>query len=354
MTDRWRVMIVLGVVLGVGALAWLVDRGLEKAPSGHEQATQAPAFRQGEAAADPSRTSAGVDSTVVYDSSRRTFGPAPGTTPSGPGTAGDLVGLGQQPPTPFLPDERFPGGPGARPGFDVTLTPPGTQPGSFDGSTPNGQDREPRYEGMAFRSEPGSTGAQSAADAPTGGPETGAPQPAPGTTPSPSLQPVPPGGSAANVLAPAGMAGFPKQHVVQDGDRLWDLAGKYYSDPKLFSLIVAANPALGDGELIRVGMKLTIPAPPVPAVRSPPSAPGQGTPGSATASPGMARPGLTPAPTPAGLVRYVVREGDTLYRIAVDRLGSGARVAELLTANPGLDPQLLKVGQSILVPAGNR
>lgn len=47
---------------------------------------------------------------------------------------------------------------------------------------------------------------------------------------------------------------------------------------------------------------------------------------------------------------YAVRTGDTLSEIAQRELGSARRWQELVSANPGLDPSKLRVGQSIRIP----
>ena len=49
---------------------------------------------------------------------------------------------------------------------------------------------------------------------------------------------------------------------------------------------------------------------------------------------------------------YIIHKGDTLAKIvaACKALGMRITAAELLAANPGLDPARLKVGQNISVP----
>ncbi|MGE5604087.1 MAG: LysM peptidoglycan-binding domain-containing protein [Bacteroidota bacterium] len=51
---------------------------------------------------------------------------------------------------------------------------------------------------------------------------------------------------------------------------------------------------------------------------------------------------------PAGSVGYIIRPGDTLYLIA-QRLGT--TVANLLTLNPGINPNALQIGEQICVPS---
>ena len=48
--------------------------------------------------------------------------------------------------------------------------------------------------------------------------------------------------------------------------------------------------------------------------------------------------------------QYKVKKGDTLYRIAKNRYGDGKKWTEIASANPGLTPRSLKVGQTIVIP----
>ena len=52
---------------------------------------------------------------------------------------------------------------------------------------------------------------------------------------------------------------------------------------------------------------------------------------------------------PTGYVPRTIRAGDTLYSIAREL---GTTVDDILDANPGLDPDALQVGQQICVPRG--
>ena len=47
--------------------------------------------------------------------------------------------------------------------------------------------------------------------------------------------------------------------------------------------------------------------------------------------------------------RYVVQAGDTLWAIARDRLGSGARYREIMAIN-GLRSDLIRAGQTLYLP----
>ena len=47
---------------------------------------------------------------------------------------------------------------------------------------------------------------------------------------------------------------------------------------------------------------------------------------------------------------YVVKKGDTLYGIARTHYGDGKKWQQIASANPGLSPTSLKVGQTITLP----
>lgn len=47
---------------------------------------------------------------------------------------------------------------------------------------------------------------------------------------------------------------------------------------------------------------------------------------------------------------YIVKQGDTLFRIAKTHYGSGAKWHQIVAANPGLTPGTLKAGQKLQMP----
>ena len=129
---------------------------------------------------------------------------------------------------------------------------------------------------------------------------------------------------------------WPVTHEISEGDSLWDIAGRYYEKPTLFTLILEHNPQLGDGSDLRIGDKLKIPAPPKAVASKTRKSPTNS--------------GAAKKPR-AGYTTYTIQEGDTLYDIAEDRLGSGLRWTEIQSANPGLDPSRLQVGKTIELPS---
>jgi 5'-nucleotidase/UDP-sugar diphosphatase len=71
----------------------------------------------------------------------------------------------------------------------------------------------------------------------------------------------------------------------------------------------------------------------------------------APASPVLAAPDPVYSQTPAaGNGSYTVKKGDTLYRIAKDHYGDGKQWQKIASANPGVSPQSLKVGQTLVIP----
>jgi len=56
------------------------------------------------------------------------------------------------------------------------------------------------------------------------------------------------------------------------------------------------------------------------------------------------------APTQLASNSYTVKKGDTLYKIAKDRYGDGKQWQKIASANPGLTPSTLRVGQTLVLP----
>lgn len=111
--------------------------------------------------------------------------------------------------------------------------------------------------------------------------------------------------------APEGCPEGYTQHTVKAGDSFYKLARQY---GVAVAVIEAANPG-ADPNRLTIGQKLCIP----------------------------------PAGTcPQGYTQYTVKSGDTLYKLAQQY---GVSLDSLLTANPGVDPRSLQIGQKLCVPA---
>ena len=113
---------------------------------------------------------------------------------------------------------------------------------------------------------------------------------------------------AAPVVCPGNS--FP--YVIRRGDTLFALAQQYGTT---VAAIIAINPGINPNAL-QVGQTICIP-------------------------------GAAPPTCPTGSVPYVIRSGDTLFAIA-QRFGT--TVSAILAINPGLDPNALRIGQTICIP----
>ena len=114
-------------------------------------------------------------------------------------------------------------------------------------------------------------------------------------------------------------------HQIRSGDTLYALASRFGTT---VDAILRANPGT-DPASLRVGQLLCIPTAAVPG-RPPGPPPGR--------PPGVACPG--------GFL-YQIRAGDTFYAIA---RAHGMTVDTLRRANPGVNPSSLRVGQLICIP----
>ena len=118
---------------------------------------------------------------------------------------------------------------------------------------------------------------------------------------------------------------FPKTHEVVSGDRLWNIAARYYGKGHLYKHIVSANSSLDSADDIRPGMKLTIPAPPE---TRPPTPRISGDPGRT----------------------HTIETGDTFSGLALRYLGTSSRYQEIADLNPDVEPTRMKVGTVIKIP----
>lgn len=129
--------------------------------------------------------------------------------------------------------------------------------------------------------------------------------------------------------------------TVAAGDTLSRIAARCGTT---ISALLQANPQIGDPSTIRVGQTVRMPG---SAFVDP-----RGQAGPPFLPPSQPRfSGPPPFQPPAAEGTYIVRPGDTLAAIA-DRLG--IPLAQLISANPNLDPRFLRPGLVLRVPAGAR
>jgi len=130
-------------------------------------------------------------------------------------------------------------------------------------------------------------------------------------------------GPSTSLLDPVPAVSEAKTHTVKKGEILGDISRTYYGSSKHWRKIAEANNIKAEG--LQEGMKLTIPALDV----APVSATDTGTADAGT---------------------YVVKKGDSYYKIAKKELGDASRYKELERLN-GVAAEDLREGQKIKLPA---
>jgi len=127
-----------------------------------------------------------------------------------------------------------------------------------------------------------------------------------------------------------------RTHTIRRGDSYALLAEQYYGSQRHAKFLMDANPEHSDPRRLREGVVLRVP--PMP-----------NQPGTAHSAGSLRRPSGT-----AGERTYVVRGGDSFYRIAVRELGSGSRWPELFELNKNVvdgKPERLRPGQVLRLPS---
>lgn len=153
---------------------------------------------------------------------------------------------------------------------------------------------------------------------------------------------------------------LPRIYVVREGDNLAAIAKKFYGSENgnrrinITAIFKANRRLLKSPDQVYVGQKITIP--PLPVSVADKNKIGSafsttmfkkvestGPRGPATSRRSKVKPGS----------RYVVREGDSLWRIAAEQLGDASRYAEIARLNAGTldDQDSLTVGMRLKIPA---
>ncbi len=131
------------------------------------------------------------------------------------------------------------------------------------------------------------------------------------------------------------------EHTVESGERLWDLAMRYYGDGSKWRRIKEANPDVVTGEAsIRAGDTLRIP-------EADNGSGGDQASAQVQSSSRDQRSGQGDSTR-----SYRVQANDNLWKIAESELGDGTRWRELLELNEDVldDPTRLPVGRQIRLP----
>lgn len=121
-------------------------------------------------------------------------------------------------------------------------------------------------------------------------------------------------------------------HTVAKGDSLGKISQQYYGTSRKVNLILAANPGVKPTTL-KIGAALKIPSAPASVTPEP-----------------------TPVPTPVpannttGAVTHTVAKGDNLGTISQKYYGTSRKVDKIVAANPGVNPNALRIGASLKIP----
>ena len=166
--------------------------------------------------------------------------------------------------------------------------------------------------------------------------------PAPITARLDAPQPVSP---ATSTAAPA-TAGLPR-YTIQEGDRLYSLAERYYGQGALFTLIFDANQdVLATPDHLPVGKSIIIP-------ERDAGNRGQSAPPDAAMPAGLAQSSLPPASLGRKSPRtYTVKEGDTLTKISREFYDDERMTGAIFAANEDVleSPERLKSGMVLRLP----
>lgn len=125
--------------------------------------------------------------------------------------------------------------------------------------------------------------------------------------------------------------GAPVSYTIRRGDTVAAIAARYDTT---IAAILALNPGLNPS-LLQIGTVIQVPG-----------AAGVVPPGTVAPTPTRRPPTATPTARPGTQRTYRIRAGDTLSAIAT---ANNTTVAALLALNPGLNPNRLQVGQTIVL-----
>lgn len=123
-------------------------------------------------------------------------------------------------------------------------------------------------------------------------------------------------------------------HRVQPGDSFASLAKMYYGSERYTQFLMSQNTQIANPNALKIGAVIKIPPAPTSQQAKQSSA-------------------VKPGANQSSRKVYVVRSGDSFYRIAQHQLGDANRWEELFNLNKGVvqgDPKRLRPGQKIILP----
>jgi len=134
------------------------------------------------------------------------------------------------------------------------------------------------------------------------------------------------------------------RYLIKDGDTLYGLCRRYYSDGSLHEALKKFNAdVVPASRRLQIGMTLLIPSREVLM-------------GGTSPSPVREQAAPAPSAAPAQNVKttdYTIREDDRLWDIAKKHLGKGGRWQEIVALNRDIikNPDVLPIGKTIRIPA---
>ncbi len=141
-----------------------------------------------------------------------------------------------------------------------------------------------------------------------------------------------------NSKAPVARKEASGTYTVQPGDTLSEISQRVLGSSRRWTEIQALNGGIDPGS-IGVGMVLKVPQ--------------EGARRAGASQAPKAQASKKVAASTGGGGSYTVRPGDSLSQIAQDLLGGASRWKEIVAVNPGLNPNMLIVGQRLRLPAGS-
>lgn len=123
-------------------------------------------------------------------------------------------------------------------------------------------------------------------------------------------------------------------HRVQPGDSFASLSKMYYGHERYTQFLMSQNPQITNPNALKIGVAIKIPPAPTPRQAKQSSV-------------------VTSNTNPSSRKVYVVRSGDSFYRIAQQQLGDANRWEEVFNLNKDVvkgDPKKLRPGQKIVLP----
>lgn len=168
-------------------------------------------------------------------------------------------------------------------------------------------------------------------------------------------------GMQAGYVAPTNV-GQETTYTVKSGDSLAKIARTQLGSETRWSEIAQLNPGL-NAKNLKVGQSILLPVGGAPAAgaatvaatapTTTPAAKPATAPAAAPKQAAKPAAAVAAAPKAKGGRTYVVKSGDTLAKIAARECGSSKAASQIASLNPGINPDRIKVGDKLVLPASS-